>query len=271
MSQLSRGVCRGAPRDLGLDQGTAWRPEIRRALAATRGRGLARLRLAVAPSAEVRAVARDTARFFPHLAERTAGLARGAGVSPLALAAFSAQPEPRLDDALRIVATGHGPGVARAILTSALTVLRESAPDADYRSLELVDAARVAPWVGANERGLAVGAVALGHAPGESGACAAPAALFAQDCLQRFDSVANALDWIERRPAGGHAVIALADAGGAAAMIEVAGAERRRLAITEAPLTTSTAVRSWVVVADPTARALAWTLEDGRTGEVSLG
>lgn len=271
MSQLPRVVCSGAPRDLGLDQGRFFRDEIRRVLASHRASALARLRFALAPPAAARAALRETRRFFPHMAERTAGLARGAGVSPLALALLSALPEPRLDDALRIVATGRGPGIARAILSSALVVLRESAPDSDYRSLEFVEAARIAPWVGVNEHGLAVGVSAMAAGLRAESDCAAPAALLAQDCLQRFDRVEKALEWIERRPAGGSARIALADASGASALIEVDGASRKRIESAESPLATSTAVRSWVVVADPTTRALGWTYADGRTGEAGLG
>jgi hypothetical protein len=144
--------------------------------------------------------------------------------------------------------------------------VRESAPDSDYRSLELVALTHVAPFVGVNEHGLAVGAVLL--ATGSE--FAAPASLLAQDCLQRFDGVEKALEWLERRPAGGRARFALADATGAAAIFEIDGADRKRVDASEMPLTTPTAALCCIAVADPHARALGWTFADGSTGDAVL-
>jgi hypothetical protein len=266
MSGYPRVACRGAPRDLGLDQGRAFGAEIGRLVAAQAGGALARLRAALRPPAALRAIERDTQRFFPHMAERTLGLALGARVSPRALAQLSAQPERAPADALRIVRGARGPCVARAIPPEALSVLRESAPDSDYRSLELVGVAQLAPFVGVNEHGLAVGAVLAGA----GGECAAPASLLAQDCLQRFDRVEKALEWLERRPAGGSARFALADATGAAALFEIEAAMRKRHEPLEEPLTPPTSERCCIVVADPHARELGWTLADGSTGEAAL-
>ena len=266
MSGYPRVPCRGAPRDLGLDQGRACAEEIQRLVAARSGGALARLAAAIRPPAVSRATLRDTYRFFPHAAERTAGLARGAKVSVLALAALSTQPERAPADALRVVKGAHGACVARAIPPEALGVLRESAPDTDYRSLELVALAQLAPFVGVNEHGLAVGAVLLGAA----GDCAAPAALLAQDCLQRFDRVEKALEWLERRPAGGRAWFALADATGAAAMFELEGTARKRIDARGEPLTSHTAAHFCIAVADPHARTLGWTFADGSTGEAGF-
>ncbi len=268
MTRLPRVVCRGAPRDLGLDQGRAWGEAIRKSVVDAQGGWLARFAFRWTPPARVRAVGRDTFRFFPHMAERSAGLALGARVSALSLAALAAQPEPSLAGALRIVRTERGPCVARAIASGTPVLLRESVPDSDYRSIELVDAARIAPWVGVNQHGLAVGAsfLAAGDDP-----CAAPASLLAQDCLQRFDRVDKAVEWLERRPAGGRALIALADAAGACAVVEIDGRERKQSAVVDAPLTPATAARSWVIAAEPATRALSWTFEDGSSGEAALG
>jgi len=268
MSGFARVACRGAPRDLGLDQGRACASEIARLESARRVGALARIAAVLRPSAALRAIERDTYRFFPHVAERTAGLARGARIAPLALAEISARPERAPADALRIVRTAGGPCVARALPAGALAVLRESAPDTDYRSLELVAPAQVAPFIGVNEHGLAVGAVLLGAS---AGGCAAPAALLAQDCLQRFDRVEKALEWLERRPAGGRALFALADAQESAAAFVVDGEQRERVQASHAPLSASTADRCSVVAAHPRARLLAWTFADGSTGEASLG
>jgi hypothetical protein len=262
-----RIACRGAPRDLGLDQGSACAREIGRVVSASSGGALARVLGALRPPAAQRAVLRDTYRHFPHMAERAAGLARGAGVSPRALAARSANPEQAPADALRLVRNERGPCVARALPPAMLTVLRESAPDTGYRSLELVALERVAPWVGVNEHGLAVGAVLHAESPGD---CAAPASLLVQDCLQRFDRVEKALEWLERRPAGGHASFVLADAAGATAGLDLAGEVRTRVEPSDAPVSPRTAERSCIALADPHARVLAWTFADGGTGEAGF-
>ncbi len=267
MSGFQRVGCRGAPRDLGFDQGHAYAQDIARIVAAHTGGALARWVAALRPPAAARAIARDTNRHFPHMAERTIGLARGAHVPPAALAELSARPERAPADALRIVKSGAGACVARAVPSETLAILRESAPDTDYRSLELVALAQIAPFVGVNEHGLAVGVVLLGA----GGECAAPASLLAQDCLQRFDRVEKALEWLESRPAGGSARFALADATGVAAVFEIEGAARKRGDASEMPLTPPTAALSCVVVADPHARALGWTFADGSTGEAGLG
>jgi hypothetical protein len=267
VSGFPRIACRGAPRDLGFDQGRACAAQIAQLVAARTGGPLARGLAALRPRRAARETQRDTLRFFPHMAERSAGLARGAGVSPLALAELSALPEAAPADALRIVAGARGPGIARALPREALVVLRESAPDTDYRSLELVASERIAPFLGVNERGLAVAAALLG---GPGGGCAAPASLLAQDCLQRFDRVDKALEWLERRPAGGRALFLLADATGAAAGFEVDGDARQRSAPRALPLSGSTAERSCIAVASPGACALAWTFADGATGEAEL-
>ena len=135
MSGFLRVACRGAPRDLGLEQGRACGEQIRRVVAKQAGGVFARIAAAIRPDAAARACERDTVRFFPHMAERSAGLARGARVSPLALAALSARSERAPVDALRIVKTARGPCIARAVPSEALALLRESAPDTDYRSL----------------------------------------------------------------------------------------------------------------------------------------
>jgi hypothetical protein len=267
MSGFPRVRCHGAPRDLGLDQGAAFGAEIRALAAIRSGGAFARVFSALRPPAALRAVERDTYRYFPHMAERAAGLARGARVQPLALAELSALPERAPADALRVVKGARGAAVARALPLDVHVVLRESAPDTNYRSLELVALAQVAPLIGVNEHGLASGVVLLG-APNRE--CSAPAALLAQDCLQRFDRVEKAVEWIERRRAGGRALIVLADRAGAAAAVEVEHAERRRIAPPEMALSGSTADRYCIAVADPETRTLAWTFADGAIDEASL-
>lgn len=214
--------CAGAPRDVGLDQGRACRAELADRFAELPWAEALQLRLGLA-DASVRRLQRDLARHFPHLSESLAGLAVGARV-PQAFVAREIAAE---------LARGSAPTAAlageNALLVRALEdprVVRRSRPEGLFASLELTR-----PWLpslllGVNERGLAV-AVAESGAAGEG--CAAPAALLAQDCLERFEALDAALDWCAGRPAGGRATILLGDAAGEVAGIEIAGAERRVL------------------------------------------
>jgi hypothetical protein len=65
-------------------------------------------------------------------------------------------------------------------------------------------------------------------------ACRAPALLFVQQCLERFDRVDTAVDWCLSRPSHGSATILLADAGGRLAGVELDD-ERRRLVNPHSP------------------------------------
>jgi hypothetical protein len=237
-------ACAGAPRDLGFDQGRGAAEALRRALAEippwTRigvgwpgfaGGGL-----------ETRS-RRDAARFFPHMSERMAGLARGAGVArrPLEallareLAAAGAGGAGSAFGAALVAAperTGAGPLAGRLLAAppgagARPWLLRRSAPEHDWRSLEVTLPWLVPALAGVNERGLAVLAVVLAPAPASLAECAAPALLLAQDCLQRCDGTQKAIEWCERRPAGGCAALLFADAAGDVAEVAVAGAERR--------------------------------------------
>jgi hypothetical protein len=238
-----RGVlpCAVTPRDLGLDQGHAARGAVREAVAALPRAvrlGLPLPRLGGDPLAA--RSARDARSHFPHMSERLAGLARGARVPRAALEALlarelgaggaasggalglAAAPERTggrvlLGRTLPVAASGGGPP----------WIVRRSAPEHDWRSVELA-----APWLvpalaGVNERGLAVAALGFPPAAGSLAACAAPALLLAQDCLQRWDSAEKAIEWCERRPAGGSAALLFADASGDLALVEVEGPGRR--------------------------------------------
>jgi len=228
VSGLPLVECRGAPRDLGLDQGAAGVAAIRDRVARAGGHGdwLGRWR-PFAPGALERArrTGRDLKRHFPHLDERTIGLARGAKVPELALHHLLARElcgegggatlRAGLDAEGRIALAGARHGV-----------LRRSEPDAGFASLEWTQ-----PWLpgalaGVNRAGLA-GAVA--DASGEAaGDCAAPALLLLQNCLQQFETAENALEWCERRPAGGRATLCFADAAGARGAVLVEGDKRFR-------------------------------------------
>jgi hypothetical protein len=216
VSALALVRCAGAPRDLGLDQGAAVRSAIGAALAGRRADG----------GAVVQRAWRDLGRFFPHHAERMQGISLGARVPEAALAAELAAL--LVGDAGLAVAAGGL--VGRSVTASAASlVLRASAPDNDYRSLELAPAGSPAAWIGVNEHGLAATATALPAADTSLAGCAAPAMLLVQDVLQRFDSVDKAADWALRRPSGGHASLLLADASGRTSAVEIDGRTRRIL------------------------------------------
>ena len=94
----------------------------------------------------------------------------------------------------------------------------------------IVSAEWTLPWLpgalaGVNRSGLA-GAVMTAAA--DDGGCAAPAFLFLQNCLQQFETVENAAEWCERRPAGGRATLCFSDAVGGHASVVIDGAKRFR-------------------------------------------
>jgi hypothetical protein len=247
-------ACSGAPRDLGFDQGRAAARAVRSAAAAlplAARLGLASPLLGGDPLAA--RSRRDASCFFPHMSERLAGLARGAGASRRALEALLARelasggadrrgeaPARSAASGLAVVAaperTGGGALAARTLIAPAGVgawpwLLRRSAPEHDWRSLEVTLPWLVPALAGVNECGLAVLALVHPPAPGSLDACAAPALLLAQDCLQRCDGTQKAIEWCERRPAGGSAALLFADASGDVAELAVEGAERslRRL------------------------------------------
>jgi len=220
--------CQGAPRDLGLDQGTACAEAIRDRVRCVGGRGdwLGRWRPFDGGLARDRLTRRDLKRHFPHLEEWLIGLARGADVPEIALASLLARElgteceggalRAGFDAGGRIVAHPPSPGV-----------LRRVAPDHGFASVEWT-----LPWLpgalaGVNRTGLA-GAV-VSRAAEDAAACAAPAFLLLQNCLAQFETVDAAAEWCERRPAGGQAELLFADARGGRAAVSVAGEKRGRL------------------------------------------
>lgn len=260
--------CAGAPRDLGLDQGTALLARRRElgaladgetfsVLAALRGAIARWMQPRVGTSAErfrARArVARDLGRHFPQLSERLDGLARGAGVArellvdALALPSDAGAAPATLQGALPAAAAlqgalvigaraaGGARPIARLFARPLSAVLRESRPDNGFASIELVTPFGVAAVVGVSEAGLAAA-----WAPGDADVATlrqrvvAPAALFVQDALLRFDAVAPARGWCAERPAGGAFVIALADAAGAAAAVRIEGDAREIIELPDA-------------------------------------
>jgi hypothetical protein len=192
-------------------------------------------------------------RHFPHQGEWLEGAARGSGL-PLAVwvreasARLAAPPHGLLAwEADGAFVIGCGPLGAAG--------LRRVHPEGRFRSLELADPWLPAPWLGVNEAGLAVAACAGARSDGHRHA---PAALFARDCLERFESVASALAWCLGRPAAPGGALLFADAAGELAGVELLASERRvrrpelgKLALgAEAPEARASA--------DPRRRRLVW-------------
>jgi hypothetical protein len=251
--------CAGAPRDLGLDQGRGCRDEIRadaRALgfdaAVDLRTRLFALRRDDSPARA--ALARDLARHFPHLAERAAGLAAGAGVAPAALfEALATELGASAPDALRCEGGLAGDALELRVASPwPLTgfVVRACTPDGGYPNLGFARPAHVAGLAGVNDRGLAGVAIPLA-APAHGERCVAPGLLLLDQCIERLDSVEKALDWCEHRPGGGRALLVFRDAAGASAAIEIDGEKRARR---EAPLAAGAGL---IVRVDPSSRALA--------------
>jgi hypothetical protein len=164
------------------------------------------------------------------MAERAEGLARGARVSSADLAALLARECRRGWETLvgvRAEGSGSGVWIALGSEREAPIFVRRSQPENGYRSLEIGIPWRVPALAGVNQHGLAVAASGVVSSSASPSSCAAPAALLVQDCLQRFDGVDKALEWCERRPAGGSASILLADADGVLARVDLEGELRR--------------------------------------------
>ena len=211
--------CEGAPRDLGGAQGRACRDALR---AQSRGAQPRSVRAGRPSSA---AALRDVRRHFPHQAEQLEGIARGAGLSLRRIGRVMLD---TLNGAARgpalALARGDAPLVARACPDAAL--LRRSRPEGRFQSIELTLAPLTTALIGVNERGLAL---ACATGPLEAGTCAAPAALLARDCLERFAEVEAALEWCTHRPAARCAAILMADAHGKVAGVQIAHGARRTL------------------------------------------
>jgi len=291
-------LCEGAPRDLGTDQGLALREAIRSACRLEPGWVERRL---------AREVARDVARFYPQLAERTAGLARGAGIRRLRAARLLARelalpsergsggsPEKTTAGALRVaggVAFGvtgsksrSGPLLARSFElpreAPSRLELRCSRPEGGYASVEVIVPELVAGLAGVNERGLAALATSV-PSPEEDARPRCPAVLLVQECLQRFDTADAAVEWCLARPAGGRASVLLADASGALAGVLVRG-PRRTVHAPDADVLLGVGrldartdlekrlAREAPLGAEDALGVFAWHGEEGRAGDATL-
>lgn len=209
-------ACAGAPRDLGLDQGRACREALAARFAAAgvwaRWRGWLGLR-----GHDARRLDRSLWRHFPHQAESLRGLAVGAGVPVAWLVTEFAR-----DSADASPAAALEPGLLGRGLDGQW-IVRRSAPEGLFASVEIARPGLPAGLLGVNERGLAVAAL-----PGRGERDSAPAWLLGQDCLERFAALPQALEWCLARPGRAGGRLLLAEPGGEVAGVELA-AERRLL------------------------------------------
>lgn len=225
--------CAGAPRDLGWDQGRAARAEILEAAGAASQRHGRGLLAALAPAEPAqRALRRDLLRHFPHLGERAIGLSRGAGLGlgPIVRLLAERGGSPGVALAAAPERSGGGALLVRALARTGSGAaglwVRRGAPDNDFRSVEAVLPWGIAAVAGVNEHGLAATALCVPAPARDFARCAAPASLLVQECLQRFRSLEAAVEWCQRRPAGGQAEILLADARGEVAGVRITGQGR---------------------------------------------
>lgn len=274
MSAAGVMQCAGAPRDLGWDQGRAARAAILEAAGAASQRHGRRLLGALARGEPAqRALWRDLRRHFPHLGERTIGLSRGAGLGMGSIVRLLAEQGGSPGVALAAAPERSGGG-ALLVRTLALAGsgavrpwIRRGAPDNDFRSVEAILPWGVAALAGVNEHGLAATALCLPASPRDLARCAAPASLLVQECLQRFRSLEAAIEWCERRPAGGRAEILLADARGEVAGVRIAGVGRDVLRAQDGLLVAAAAEPASQVLAKDCAQEP--RLDPARLGELA--
>jgi hypothetical protein len=156
-----------------------------------------------------------------------AGLAVGARVPESWLVAeLLATLAGEAESALALASCGPPALLARELYLPEGWIVRRSRPEGLFASVELTHPWFTSALAGVNSQGLA-----LLVAPGRTSTRAreAPAALLAQDCLERFAGLEAALEWCLSRPGGGAATLLLADSRGELAGIEMAGRERRVL------------------------------------------
>jgi len=240
VTQLAFATCRGAPRDLGLDQGRALADEIRADLRAaglaTRSAWLDAFRAPATPGYDA-SFARDLARHFPHLDERLTGLADGVGCAREAIAALTAQELRRgFRAAVRFDAASRRLELAlRDSLPPTGIAVRRVAPDGGYANLGATRPGLVFGLAGVNEHGLA-GVAQLDAATSPGDRCRVSGLLLLDQCIERLDTVEKALEWCERRPGGGRVRLVFADASGAAGAIEIDGEQRKRVSAPADPI-----------------------------------
>jgi len=226
--------CEGAPRDLGLDQGRAFASELRDEFGRQSLWQRWRQRLGARTPATA-PLMRDLRRHYPQQSETIEGLEAGAGIPNAWFAErlareFAATNPESAASAAAIAAESKLTSVG-ALLVRSFTgspCIRRSRPEGGFASIELTLPWFASSFAGVNEGGLGVASVAR-VGDWTASECTVPASLLVQDCLARFDGIRGAVDWCCGRPAGGRAVILMADASGGVAAVEIDGSARREL------------------------------------------
>jgi len=224
--------CAGDPRAMGEAQGHALRASIRACVQGPenrpRGRSPFSLRPFVSGPVLSRGMGREIVRHYPHLSERIQGLARGADLPVASLmGAFVREARsPQSEDSLAAEAAavvrcegGQARLSRRLGRRGQRWIVRRSAPQVGFRSVEVTLAWTATAVAGVNEAGVA--AALAPHAAADRTSDAPDAALLIQEFLQRFESLPGCIDWALKRPVSGDVAIALADATGAAAVVEI--------------------------------------------------
>lgn len=219
---------------MGEAQGAACRDAIRERIRASgianRGRLAASLRPFLAGRVLGSGMAREIARYYPHLSERIQGLASGSGLATDSLMEMFVRAS-RDELAGEILASeaaiGARPGsdvrIARS-LPESQWVLRRSLPDVGFASVEVT-----LPWLATSVAGVNEAGVVAAVDPGPDSlprSDAPSALLLVQECLQRFDDVTGCLDWVLKRPASGSVQLVVGDATGRVARVRIDDANR---------------------------------------------
>ncbi len=252
--------CEGAPRDLGFDQGRACRDEIRADLGALAHRHPDPL------------LVRDLARYFPHLDERVSGMASGAGVPRDVLVALAASD---LAEFAGLCVARDGAALALRAETAPPTgwIVRHTHAEGGYANLTVTRPGLVFAFAGVNEHGLAGAVAAIGPIRAEE-RWRVPGALLLEQCIERLDAIEKALEWCERRPGGGTALLVFADAGGVTAALRIEGERRTRV---PAPTHFAAGCVAARLRIDPAARAIEiegagrFALDQGAVGAGASG
>lgn len=242
-------VCEGGPREMGVAQGSALRERIQGAREVLRELDAVRKQrtwwvpwgvfLGLAERKAEGMLGEALSEHAPEMAQRLAGIAEGAGVSPAALCLLNAAevllssvrdvtavPPAMACSAVAVrgrrSATGE-PIIAHNFdyvpLVQPFYVLRESRPSGGLRSLDFTVAPLCGAVDGMNERGLCI---AMNYAfPVDTGPAGLPNSMAIAEALARCGTVAEAVDWIVSRPRWGGALLMLADEAGDIASVEL--------------------------------------------------
>ena len=247
-NQVVEVICSGTPFEMGLAQGTVLKSKIHAAREVLTKLEAFRLKqpwwlplagyLWLSERRATRFLELPLKRDYPEMKDRLAGIAQGAGVSAGRIHLFNAL-EPLLSS---IGGSTTCPGACSAVavrgsrsvtgepmlarnfdylpLIQPYYVVRESQPKKGFRSLEFTTVPLAGVVDGMNEKGLAITydyAFTTDRSPVPSG----PISMAISEALERCTSVAQAADWINKKPRAGGGLLMMADAQGDIASLEL--------------------------------------------------